>query len=584
MANTILDVITEGLNKSQNEVCFSKKKHGEWVNFTKKDYLEISNNIAYALLKKGVQKGDNVIIASENNPEWNYVDMALLKLGAVSVPVYATISDAQLEIILQETEAKIAFVSNKYLNRKIKSIADKLGILIKTYSFDNIEAEENIYELAEFGKENQNPSKLKEIKNSIDENEIYSILYTSGTTRHPKGVMLSHKSHLIVIKDFVKRTNVQDGFRTILYLPLNNSFGRTINYVSQIVGMTTYYVNGISKLQKTITNVKPHFMATAPLLLERIMMAALQTGESLEGDIKEKFNIAKQVIDKYEFGESFYQTAEYKQSYELFYSKWKNFLGGEMLTLLAGGALVSKNVHNFFRTLGMNVLSGYGLTETSGVISVDRFDKITKPGYCGQHITGMKIKISDEGEILAKGDNLMQGYYKHPEITEKTIDSDGWIHTGDLGELDEEGYLSIKGRIKSTFKLISGDFVYPKTLEEKLKKYNYIGQVIVVGLGKEYVSALIVPNFEAIKEWAKLENIEFETPEEIINNEKVIDLFNDILKQYNNISLNVGQRVEKFKLLADQWSIETGEITPTMKIRRNFILDKYQDKIEELYK
>jgi len=584
MANTILDVITEGLNKSQNEVCFSKKKHGEWVNFTKKDYLEISNNIAYALLKNGVQKGDNVIIASENNPEWNYADMALLKLGAVSVPVYATISDAQLEIILQETEAKIAFVSNKYLNRKIKSIADKLGILIKTYSFENIEGEENIYELADFGKANQNPSKLEEIKNGIDENEIYSILYTSGTTGHPKGVMLSHKSHLIVIRDAVERTNVQDGFRTILYLPLNNSFGRTINYVSQIVGMTACYVNGIAKLQQAIADVKPNFMATAPLLLERIMMAALQTGESLTGEIKEKFETAKQVIDNYEYGEGFYQTPEYKQSYELFYSKWKNFLGGEMITLLAGGALVSTKVHNFFRALGMNVLSGYGLTETSGVISVDRFDKKTKPGFCGQHITGMEIKISDEGEILAKGDNLMQGYYKHPEITEKTIDTEGWIHTGDLGELDEEGYLSIKGRVKSTFKLISGDFVYPETLEEKLKKYNYIGQVIVAGLGKEYVSALIVPNFEAIKEWAKLENIKLETPEEIIINEKVISLFDNILKQYNNISLNVGQRVEKIKLLADQWSIETGEITPTMKIRRNFILDKYKNKIEELYK
>jgi long-chain acyl-CoA synthetase len=396
--------------------------------------------------------------------------------------------------------------------------------------------------------------------------------------------MLSHKSHLIVINDVRKRTNVQDGFRTILYLPLNNSFGRTITYVSQIAGMTAYYVNGIAKLQQSIAETKPNFMATAPLLLERIMMAALQTGESLTGEIKDKFEEAKQLIDNYEYSDSYYQTEEYKQAYELFFSKWKNFLGGEIVTLLAGGALVSKSIHNFFRALKMNVLSGYGLTETSGVISIDSIHKITKPGFCGQNITGMDIKISDEGEILAKGNNLMQEYYKHPKITAETIDKEGWIHTGDIGKLDEEGYLSIRGRLKSTFKLISGDYVYPETIEEKLKKHNQIANIVVAGLAKEYIIALIVPNIEAIKEWGNQNGINFETPEEITENKEIIKLFEDIFAKYNNILLDAKQRVEKFKLLSDQWSIETGEITPTMKIRRNYILEKYNNEIEELYK
>ena len=584
MANTILDVITESLTKTKNDICFAKKKHGEWVTYNKKQYLEIAENIAYALLKLGVKRGDNIIIASENRPEWNFADLALLKIGAVSIPVYATISDEQLEIIMQETDAKIAFVSNNYLNRKTNSIANKLGLIIKTYSFETIENEDDIYKLAELGKNNPNPKKLEEIRKSINENEIYSILYTSGTTGNPKGVMLSHKNHLIIINDVRERTNIQDGYRTVLYLPLNNSFGRTVTYFSQIAGMTIYYVNGIAKLQQAIAETKPNFMATAPLLLEKIMMAALQTGESIEGKMKEKFIKAKELIDNYSFDKSFYKTHEYKEANELFYSKWKNFLGGEMITLLAGGALVSKNVHNFFRTIGIIVLSGYGLTETSGVISIDRYDKETKPGHCGQNVSGMDIKISDEGEILAKGDNLMQGYYKHPEITEQTIDADGWIHTGDLGELDNEGYLAIKGRLKSTFKLISGDFVYPETLEEKLKKFNYIGQVIVSGLAKEYVSALIVPNFEAVKEWVNQNNINIETPEEIVANKDVISLYNDIFKQYNSMIMGPSKRIEKFKLLSDVWSIETGEITPTMKIRRNHILDKYKNEIEQLYK
>ncbi len=544
MTKIISEIITKELLKTPNEICFAKKKYGEWITYNKKEYLDIAENIAFALLEKGVKKGDNIIIASENRPEWNFVDLALLKIGAVSIPVYATISDEQLEIIIKETETKIVFVSNKYLNRKVKTIANKLGIIIKTYSFENIEEEESIHKLANFGKNYQNKNKLEEIAKNIDENDIYSILYTSGTSLAPYGVMLSHKSQIITIKNGINRLNILNKYKTILYIPLNNIFGRTMNYIAQILGMAIYYTNGISKLEKHIFEIKPNFLATVPIFLEKIIISTIQKRSEL--------------------------------------NKSCNILG-EIKTILVGGAIFNKNTFNFYKNQNIKILNVYGLTETSGIISMDTYNKIAKPDYCGTAIPEIKIKISDEGEILAKGDNLMSGYYKHPEITAETIDKDGWLHTGDIGELDKDGYLAIKGRLKSTFKLISGEYVYPETIEGKLMKYSYIANVIVAGLAKEYIVALIVPNFDAIRKWAKNNYINIETNEEIVENTDVINLFSNIFKQYNSILMGAKQRVEKFKLITDTWSVKTNETTPTMKINRNYILEKYRNEIEELY-
>jgi len=585
MNNLIFKRIENGLLNNTNQICFARKVRGKWQYTSNVQYFNYARNIAYGLIQIGITSNDMVVILSENRPEWNYVDLALLKSGIISVPLYATISDDQLVEILNETESKIIFVSNKYLYRKVKDNQHRLSSLKFIYSFNEIEGVSNIYELIELGKSNPQPEKLNEIEANIKLTDVYSILYTSGTTGSAKGVMLTHESHSIVIKDMSERTNIQDGDRTILYLPLNNSFGRTITYIAQIKGMTTYYIDGIETILQMFQEVKPTFLSTIPILLERIINNVIARGETFEGEQRQFFEMAKNIFSKFiNINEL---TPEEQNLFPIIdkklFEEWRNILGGKMKVLLAGGAQVSKEIIHFYRALGITILNGYGLTETSGVIAADTHNELPKPNRCGRKITGMEIKLDIDGEILARGKNLMVGYFKHPEITEETIDKEGWIHTGDIGIIDDDGYIGVIGRKKSAFKNAAGTFVYPEPIEDELKKSDFISQIVVTGLNKPYLIAIILVNKEYIANWAYKNNINYNAIEELETNAQFINEIIKVIEPYNKNKINKANKILKFKILFDNWSVKTGELTPTMKVKRNFLLKKYFSTIENLY-
>ena len=586
MSTRIFDLIDNALASNKNKNIFAKKVKGEWVNFDNNLYAEKSKNIAYGLINLGFKKSDKIIILSENRPEWNFIDLALLKTGIINVPLYATITDEQLLTIIEETESELIFVSNKYLNLKVKELLPKLKSIKHIYTFDNIKNEKNLDDLIQLGINSPKETELKQMQNAVNENDIYTFLYTSGTTGSPKGVMLSHKSSISIIKTVLKSTKVQDGWRTINILPLNNSFGRIMGYMFQIRGLTTHYIEGITSIMQNLQEVKPQFMPTAPILLERILNNVLAQGNALEGEIKQKFEIARNIFENFSSFDNFSDKEKeiFKQIDEALFSKYRNILGGEMVTMLTGGSKVSKSIFSFYRAIGINMLSGYGLTETSGLITIDVVGEYAEAGKSGKIIDDMQVKIDNEtSEILAKGIPVMKGYYKHPELTAEVIDKDGWLHTGDVGNIDKNGLLSVIGRIKSSFKNIAGTFVYPEPIEEELSKSPFIENIIVTGINQYYLVALIVPNFQHIENWCEKNNIEF-NKDKIVNNEKLKSEISNFLNTFNKKQFAEVNQVKKFKLLTDTWSIESGDITPTMKVKRNNILEKYKNEINELYK
>ena len=586
MNTRIFDLIDKALISNNNKNPFAKKIKGEWTNFSSDLYLEKAKNIGYGLINLGFKKDDNIVLLSENRPEWNFVDLALQKTGLVNVPVYATITDEQLIAIVEETESELIFVSNKYLYLKVKELLPKLKTIKYLYTFDNIKNEKSLDDLINLGKENPKETEFKQMQDAVNENNVYTLLYTSGTTGSPKGVMLTHKSHISVINDVIERTQVQDGWKTILFLPLNNSFGKTITYVSQISGMTSYYIEGIASIMQNLQEIKPQFLPTAPILLERILNNVLTQGSQLEGEMKEKFEIARGIFENFTCIDAFNDNElnVYRQINQHLFSKWRSFLGGEIITLLAGGSKVSKDIFSFYRAMGINMLTGYGLTETSGLISIDRVGAHAEAGKCGLKVSNMEVKLATEtNEVLAKGIPVMQGYYKHPELTAEVIDKDGWLYSGDVGEIDENGLISIVGRIKSSFKNIAGTYIYPEPIEEELNKCPFIENVIVTGINQYYLVALIIPNFQYIENWCEKNNIPF-NKDEIVNNEKLKSEIQGFLNTFNENQFSEVNQVKKFKLLSEIWSIESGDITPTMKIKRNNILEKHKEIINELYK
>lgn len=578
MSENLLKVLNYSLLKLENNVTFSFKRQGSYLNFTKQFYIDISDNIAYAFLKIGVEKNDNILIISENRPEWNFVDLAVLKVGAVSVPLYATVSDNQIFIVLKETTPKIVFVSSKYLSRRVKAIIEMLGFDIKIYTFDKIEDEEDIIELSKKGENYKNPIKLNEIESSINENDVYSILYSSGTERKPKGVLLKHKGQLDVINSIIKSINVKDGYKTVHYLPLSNAFGRFVNYVCQISGITIFYVNGITHLQKYLKQIEPEFLATTPLFLENVMELAINENNLAKSENTIKNKIFVDFIQKRGFNNK-YTIDNFKYT-DFFYEKNKNLMGGNMEIILTGGALIPPKVQIFFSFFNFILLSGYGLTETSGVISVDSYNKKRKIGKCGQVIDKTQIMLSENGEILVKGNNVMQGYYKDKELTKKIIDDDGWLHTGDIGFIDEDGFIEITDRLKSTFKLKSGDFVYPEPIEENLRKSPQIEDVIVGGLGGEFIVAIIIPNEKFIEKIISEKNIIIKLSRNIIINKEIISIFDLIINKYNSIIYGKSKRIEKFIIVSDNWG---GSFLKT-EIERNTILLKYKTQINKINK
>ena len=571
--------------KAKDDVIASKE-NGEWVKFSIRQYREMADSISYGFLSLGVEPGDKIAQISPNRVEWNIVDMAILQVGAVHIPIYPTISESDYKYILNHAEVKYVFVSGMELLRKIQHILPEVPTLQGVYTYKDHHELKHLSELVDLGKANPAPELLEKRKAAIEPDGIATIIYTSGTTGNPKGVMLSHNNLISNFKACAHIPPFGEEARAISYLPLCHVYERMLNYVYQYDGISIYYAENIGTITDNMKDVHPRILSTVPRLLEKIYDRLVATGRKLKGPKSWIFWWAFHLALRYELDGANGWFYELKRRFydRLVYSKWREIMGRDIEIIVSGGAALQPRLGRMFTCAGIHVLEGYGLTETSPVISVNDFSENgIKFGTVGPVLKNTKVKIVEDGEICVKGPGVMIGYYKEPEMTREAIDSDGWFHTGDLGHIEPEGQLAITGRKKELFKTSFGKYVSPQPIEDKFKESLFIDQMIVVGENQKFAGALIVPDFAFLKEYCKLKEIEFTTPAGMIANDRIRKRFQSEIKKYNKL-FGETEQVKSWELLDHEWTLESGEITPTLKLKRKFIHLKYKEQIDRLFK
>lgn len=583
LVKRIFDILPYALERHNLDAALSGKRGGKWVSYSNADYLRIVNLVSFALLKIGINPGQRVATMSGNRPEWNFVDMGMLQVGAVHVPIYPTINSEELIYVLNESGARVIFVGNKYLYQKIEEVKDSVPALNHVITFDEIAGATNFKEFLEIGAQSEEHDLLYKRKKAVLPGDLSSIIYTSGTTSSPKGVMLSHENHLSNMQVAAFTIRLRSGEKILSYLPLSHSYERMVNYVSQYIGLSIYYSDSVNNILVNFQEIKPHILVSVPLLLERVYEGILKKGMKLPFIQRMIFNWSISVGLRYEHGkrQSMVYRLELALARKLVFRKWQNALGGRMRKIICGGAKVQNHLLKIFWAAGIPVFEGYGLTEASPLVSYNTEDDF-KAETIGKPISDLIVKISDGGELLVKGPNVMIGYYLHPEMTAEVIDQDDWLHTGDKAELDDEGYLKITGRIKEIFKTASGVYVYPETLENRLKQSLFISNCLVVGENKNYLSAVISPNFEYIREWGAENQISEADNSALLKNPRVKAHLDHDIRHYGQ-SVKESENIAKWHIVADEWGIDTGELTPSMKLRRRIVSKKYESIIDQFY-
>lgn len=563
----------------------SGKENGKWVNYSIDQYIEKSNAISYALLSLGIGKGDKIATISANMPEWNFTDMGILQTGAIHVPIYPTISESDYKYILNHSDVKYVFVSGKDLFRKIEHILPELGNIKGVYSFRPMDNVPHLNELLELGAKNSNPEKLQSIKDSIDPDDIATIIYTSGTTGNPKGVMLSHHNLLSNVWAVRNIFPVDEKCKVVSYLPLCHVFERMCMYTFHFLGLSIYYAENMGTIADNIREIRPDILTTVPRFLEKVYDRINERGQKLKGFRKFIFSWAVRIANHYELkGKGPLYKFQQKLADKLVFIKWREALGGKMRVVVSGGAALQPRLAKVFTSSGIPILEGYGLTETSPVISVNTFNPNGRCfGTVGLPIENVQVMIADDGEILCKGPNVMKGYYKQPEMTAEVIDKDGWFHTGDTGKLEPHGHLRITGRKKEIFKTSLGKYISPQVLENKFKESPFIDGIVILGENQKYAAALIVPDFNYLKMWCQHKNIPYSTNAEMIENQEIRKLYKKEIDHHNK-ALGKTERIHSFELIDHEFSIETGELTANLKVKRAYIVNYYKEKIDRLFK
>ena len=563
------------------------KYNGTWVKTSTQEYIDQANAISRALLKLGIQKDQKIaVITSSNRTEWNIMDIGILQTGAQNVPVYPTISENDYEFILNHSESVLCFVSDVEVYNKLKSVQANIPTLKEIYSFDQIPGCKNWTELLELGKDTSNQDEVEARKNSIKTDDLATLIYTSGTTGSPKGVMLSHRNILSNVIGSSNRVPFEVGqYKSLSFLPICHIFERMVIYLYQVYSVSIHYAESIEKISDNLKEVKPHVMTVVPRLLEKVYDKIYAKGADLTGIKKKLFFWALDLGFEYEpYGvKGAWYEFKLKIAKKLIFSKWQEALGGQLKLLVSGSAALQPRLTRVFTAAGIPVMEGYGLTETSPVIAVnDMRNGGFKVGTVGRLIDNVEVKIAEDGEILCKGPNVMLGYYKDDEKTNEVI-KDGYFHTGDIGDIDEEGFLRITDRKKEMFKTSGGKYVAPQMLENAFKQSRFIEQIMVIGEGEKMPAAFIQPNFDFVKDWAKIKGINIGTTnEEIVSNPEVISRFAEEIEGLNK-GFGNWEQVKKFELTPDVWSIDDGHLTPTMKLKRKIILAKYQNLYDKIY-
>ncbi|APG59741.1 AMP-dependent synthetase/ligase [Christiangramia salexigens] len=567
---------------------FATKYNGEWKAISTQEYIDQANAISRGLLKLGIKPNDKIaIISSTNRTEWNVMDIGILQIGAQNVPIYPTISEEDYEYILNHSEATYCFVSDEEVLQKVNNIKVRTK-LKEVYSFDEISNCKSWMELLNSGEDKSNQDEVEKLKDAVKADDLATIIYTSGTTGRPKGVMLTHENIVSNVMGSAPRVPFETGtYVALSFLPVCHIFERMILYLYQYYSVSIYFAEALDKISDNLKEVKPHVISAVPRLLEKVYDKIIAKGTALTGIKQKLFYWAVELGLKYEpYGQNgwWYET-RLNLARKIIFSKWKEGLGGNIELIVSGSAALQPRLARIFAAAGIPVMEGYGLTETSPVIAVnDERNNGFRIGTVGKVLDNVEVKIADDGEILAKGPNIMRGYYKDEEKTREVLDADKFFHTGDIGELDKDGFLKITDRKKEMFKTSGGKYVAPQLIENVMKQSRFIEQIMVVGDGEKMPSALIQPNFEFIQDWAQRKNIDLGDGSEksIANNTMVKERIQEEIDFYNQ-KFGKWERVKTFELTPEAWTVDGEQLTPTMKLKRRNIKEKYKQLYENLY-
>lgn len=579
----IFDILKFQLVDRPKDDALANKVNGSWIKYSTSEVVEIVNQLSTGLLALGIKKGDKVALASFNRPEWVFADYAILQIGAINVPMYPNSTAEDYAFIMQDAEVKLALAGDIEVAKKINAAKNTINGSISLYCFDEIDEAPYWKQILKPVTE-QSREQIDALKSQIAYEDLATIIYTSGTTGNPKGVMLSHKNILS------NANSVCDAFavggpehRTISFLPLSHIFERTALYTYMQMGVSIYYAESMETLGDNLREVKPHFFATVPRLLEKVYEKIVSKGYELHGIKKSLFFWALDLAKKFDLNKDMgpWFNFQLKLANKNIFTKWREAMGGNVQFIISGGAALQPSLANIFWAAQIKVLEAYGLTETSPGISFTRLDAI-KIGCVGPMLKGVQVKIAEDGEILAKGDNVMMGYYKRPDATAEVIDQEGWFHTGDIGEIVEGKFLKITDRKKEIFKTSGGKYIAPQPIENKLVESLMIDQVMVVGESKKFPAALIVPNFQKLEDYCHRHHIEYTSPEEMVLNHKIIEKYQEEVDHANQEFAQY-EKIKKFRLLAQPWTIEKGEMTPKLSLKRKVIKQHYQQEIDKIY-
>jgi long-chain acyl-CoA synthetase len=596
MPTRLFDCINYQLERyPKDDMLAAKDEGGIWRKYSTGEVREIVDKLSAGLvhLNMGPNDGsiegrDKIAVISSNRPEWMFLDLAVQQIGAVLTPIYPTISVGELEFVLNDAQVKLVFVNNKEMYDKVQSIRDKTPSVKAIFTFDYVQPSLHWEEILAKGTETDTQTMIG-IRNSINSEDLCTIIYTSGTTGTPKGVMLSHKNILSNVM------NVEEVFRPIVsekdakalsFLPLNHIFERMVSYIYLFFGCSIYYAENLEKIGDNLKEVQPTVFATVPRLLEKVYERIIGKGYELTGIKRKLFFWAVELGNQYQVDkkQGWWYDMQLALANKLIFSKWREGLGGKVKAIVTGAAACQVRLLKVFTAGKIVIMEGYGLTETSPVISVNRYDeKNRRFGTIGPVIKGVEVKLAEDGEICCRGDNVMMGYYKQPEITAQVMSKDGWFHTGDIGVWVEDRFLKITDRKKEIFKTSGGKYVAPQPIENKMKESPFIEQMMVVGADRKFAGALIVPNVTNLKDWCGKNNVNAgASVDQVLRDPKVLEHYKRIVEEYNQ-QFNHVEQIKKFELLDSEWTIDGGELTPTLKLKRKVIMEKYKDAIERIY-
>lgn len=586
----LFDCIKLQLERKPLTDMLAGKAAGQWKTYSTAEVSEVVNQLSAGLLNLGigpndmtVEGRDKVAILSKNRPEWVMLDLAVQQIGALLTPIYPTINVNELEFVLNDAQVKIVFVNDEDTFHKVMSIKNRVPSLEEVFTFEHVANGKHWKEMLSSDAELH--SRIKPISDTVKYEDAATIIYTSGTTGTPKGVMLSHRNILSNVVSSSPCFPPGENLRSLSFLPLNHIFERMVTYLYLFNNTSIYYAESLETIGDNLKEVKPDMFTTVPRLLEKVYDKIMQKGNELTGLKKKLFFWAHGLAEKFEINKNFggWYNFQLGLANKLIFSKWREGLGGNLKCIVTGGAACQVRLIRIFTAARIPIMEGYGLTETSPVISVNRYDESGRLfGTVGPLIEGVEVKIAEDGEILSRGPNNMMGYYKRLDLTAEVLTADGWFHTGDIGMMVDNRFLKITDRKKELFKTSGGKYVAPLPIENKLKESPFIEQVMLVGSEKKFVGALIVPSFPNLKDWCRKNGVADASGEELIRNPRIIEMYKDLVESFNKYFNHVEQ-VKKFELLANEWSVDTGEMTPKLSLKRKVIMEKYRDAIERIY-